>query len=100
MRICARCSWVSLTLLGVVFDFDESSAGVQPASANIAAIAAMSGSRPAERERRTSRCSLVMVVSCQVGPVPPAAAKRLEQCGRVGEAARLRLHEIDPRLLI
>ena len=36
----------------------------------------------------------------QIGVVPPAAAQRLVQRGRVGEAAGLGLHEGDPCLLV
>src|SRR5471032_2646404 len=36
----------------------------------------------------------------QLAPVPPAAAQRLEQRGRVGVARRLRLHQRDVGLLV
>src|SRR5882724_9097374 len=53
---------------------------------------------PHRRQIEHARCALRCRID--VGAIPPAAAQRLEQRGRVAVALRLRLYPVDQRVLV
>src|SRR5690242_18015148 len=86
----ARCALVSRTFgsTGVAeFSSDDDE---QPASSPNASAAAIAQWRDA----------LSNIGAHQLGAMPPAAAKRLEQRGGIGEAVGFGLDEAEPRLLV
>src|SRR5665213_3455737 len=93
--MCRRWAGVSVTPLEAGALSARRSFAEQPASRRAAPAARASAARACRGED-----SFVMVGLGQVSTAPPTAAERLEQRGRVGEAAGLGLHEVDLGLLI
>src|SRR6516164_7761897 len=100
------CRWaaVSRTLLAVTVAELLSTPEVQPlphSTAATAATAAACGDMRNKRGARHGRSALFsMIVRGEILPMPPAAAQRLKERGRVGIAARLSLYQADARLLV
>src|SRR6516225_5645262 len=97
------CRWaaVSRTLLAVTIAELFSTPEVQPLPHSTAATAAAREDMRNKRGARHERSALFsMIVRGEILPMPPAAAQRLKERGRVGIAARLSLYQPDARLLV